>query len=104
MNKTELLTRLSDIPTAEHVTEHVTEHVSTQVEELLKILDGEMSRPELQVTLNLSHRENFRVNYLLPALKLNLIEMTIPDKPKSILQKYRLTVKGREMQKNIKSI
>lgn len=41
--------------------------------------------------LHLSHKPTFRHKYLLPALEQNLIEMTIPDKPKSRLQKYRKT-------------
>ena len=40
--------------------------------------------------LNLSHRPTFRKNYLNPALTAHLIERTIPDKPNSRLQKYRL--------------
>jgi hypothetical protein len=36
-----------------------------------------------------------RENYLAPALRESLIEYTIPDKPNSSLQKYRLTDKGR---------
>tara|TARA_B110000879_G_scaffold194061_1_gene261490 strand:- start:1115 stop:1249 length:135 start_codon:yes stop_codon:yes gene_type:complete len=40
--------------------------------------------------LNLSHRPTFRKNYLNPALTAQLIERTIPDKPNSRLQKYRL--------------
>jgi ATP-dependent DNA helicase RecG len=36
-------------------------------------------------------------SYLEPALQLDLIEMTIPDKPRSSKQKYRLTQKGRDI-------
>ena len=39
--------------------------------------------------------KSFSERYLKPALKAGLIEMTIPDKPKSRLQKYRLIQKGR---------
>jgi len=38
----------------------------------------------------LSDAKSFRQRYLLPALTEKLIEMTIPDKPNSRLQKYRL--------------
>jgi hypothetical protein len=38
----------------------------------------------------LSDRKSFRERYLLPALKAGLVEMTLPDKPKSRLQKYRI--------------
>ncbi|MEL6306140.1 MAG: Fic family protein, partial [Bacteroidota bacterium] len=37
----------------------------------------------------LRHRETFRDNYLLPSIQEGLVEMTIPDKPKSPNQKYR---------------
>ena len=40
-------------------------------------------------------RKSFRERYLKPALDEGLIEMTIPEKPNSRLQKYRLTDKGR---------
>lgn len=45
--------------------------------------------------LKLVHRPTFRANYLTPALNAKFIERTIPDKPNSRLQKYRLTDKGR---------
>ena len=41
------------------------------------------------VLLGLKHRPTFRDNYLLPALELGIIEMTVPDKPNSSNQKYR---------------
>ena len=43
----------------------------------------------------LRDRESFYKLYLLPALDLGLIEYTVPGKPNSRLQKYRLTAKGR---------
>jgi hypothetical protein len=44
--------------------------------------------------LQLRGRDNFEKLYLLPALQAGLIERTIPDKPNSRLQQYRLTSKG----------
>ena len=79
------------------VSEQVTEQVTEQVKELVKILDREMDRQEIQNKLGLSHRENFRSNYLKPALDLGFVEMTIPDKPNSSLQKYRLTILGKQL-------
>lgn len=73
----------------------VTPQVSPQVSELLAIVSGDMSREALQSALGLSDRKSFRKRYLRPALDDGLIEMTIPDKPNSRLQKYRLTDKGR---------
>ena len=46
--------------------------------------------------------EHFRLEYLQPALKNDLIEMTIPDKPTSNKQKYRLTKLGREVAEDLK--
>lgn len=60
---------------------------------MLQVMGGEMKRSEIQERLGLKHEEHFRKSYLLPALELNVIEMTIPDKPTSRLQKYRLTGK-----------
>jgi len=69
---------------------------SPQVSGLLAASRGEMGREALQSALGLSDRKSFRERYLKPALAEGLIEMTIPDKPNSRLQKYRLTDKGRQ--------
>ena len=74
----------------------VSPQVTPQVGELLAGIEGEMGREALQSALGLSDRKSFRERYLKPALADGLIEMTIPDKPNSRLQKYRLTDKGRQ--------
>lgn len=38
--------------------------------------------------LGLKSKEGFRRNYLRPAVDMNLIRMTIPDKPNSRNQRY----------------
>lgn len=84
-----------DYSTAQ-VTAQVKVEVTAQVIRLLRILgDREMNKAELMKVLGMSHVENFRLTYLQPALKAGLIEMTIPDKPNSRLQKYRRT--GKEL-------
>ncbi|MDY5993848.1 MAG: hypothetical protein SPJ14_01255 [Succinivibrio sp.] len=81
-------------------TDHVTDHVNTNnisefeklspVAKLIYVLGNDsLSLKELMERLHLSHKPTFRHNYLTPALEQHLIEMTIPDKPKSRLQKYR---------------
>jgi Fic family protein len=74
--------------------------VAPQVGQLLLILTGEMSREVLQALLHLQDRKSFRERYLKPALADGLIEMTIPDRPNSRLQRYRLTDKGRQWQQH----
>jgi Fic family protein len=76
-------------------TPEVTQEVTPEVR-LLSVLAGEMTRQQLKEALGLKDDEHFRKAYLLPALDAGLIEMTIPDKPRSSKQKYRLTDKGRQ--------
>ena len=57
-------------------------------------MDKAYSRADLMQKLNLTHREYFRAEYIQKALEQGIIELTIPDKPKSSKQKYRLTQKG----------
>jgi ATP-dependent DNA helicase RecG len=54
-------------------------------------------REELQKRIGLADRKHFRTDYLRPALYAGLIEMTIPDKPTSSKQKYRITEKGKAL-------
>ena len=75
-------------------THQATPQVTPQVNQLLSVLDGEMSRSELMNLLDLKDRVNFKQVYLDPALALRLIEMTQSDSPKSPTQKYRITSDG----------
>ena len=75
--------------------EKVAGEVAGEVMRLLPALKGEMKRKEIQDALGLRHEEHFRAAYLLPALAEGYVEMTVPDKPKSSQQKYRLTPKGK---------
>ena len=68
--------------------------VTGEVLRLLKTLKGEMLRTKHQQALHQKIQANFRERYLTPALSGGFIEMTIPDKPNSQVQKYRLTEKG----------
>lgn len=77
------------------VTPQVVPQVTPQVGALLAVIRGEMGRRALQAELGLSDRASFRARYLEPALRGGLIEMTVPDKPNSRLQRYRLTELGR---------
>jgi DNA-binding HxlR family transcriptional regulator len=55
---------------------------------------------EIQALTGIKHRETFQRNYLDRLIKEDWIERTIPDKPTSRLQKYRLTEKGRRLLEN----
>ena len=80
--------------TTPEVTPEVTPVVTPVVQRLLVVFKGDMDRQSLQKKMGLKAEKNFRLLYLRPAVKFGLIEMTIPDKPNSRLQKYRLTKKG----------
>ena len=82
--------------------EDFTPQVIPQVERLIFAILGEMKREEIQKVLMLSDKRNYMDNYQIPAMDLELIEMTIPEKPNSSLQKYRLTAKGNELKKLMK--
>jgi len=56
-----------------------------------------MTRKDLQQALGLSDEKHFRTAYMQAALRAGVIERTIPDKPHSRLQRYRLTEEGKEV-------
>ena len=68
--------------------------VTPEVKRMLIAINGEMTRQQIQEKLGLKDEKHFREHYQQPAVFHGLIEMTIPDKPNSRLQKYRLTPKG----------
>ena len=76
----------------------VTDPVTDPVRRLLGLLaHGPLAPSEIQQRLNLKHRPTFKTNYLRPALEQGWIEPTLPDKPNSRLQKYRLTEPGQQL-------
>ena len=91
------------ISVQDHASNHASDHASVQVEKLVSILIGEMGRSELQELLSIKNRDYFRTDYLNPAISNGYIELTIPDKPNSQNQKYRLTAKGMALQKILKN-
>ncbi len=86
---------------SDHASNHASNHASVQVEKLVSILTGEMGRSELQGLLSIKNRDYFRTDYLNPAISNGYIELTIPDKPNSQNQKYRLTAKGIALKNNL---
>ncbi len=75
----------------------VTPQVTPQVMQLLSAVKGAADRDTLQRAMGLKARKNFRLIYLVPALEAGLIEMTLPGKPTSSKQKYRLTDAGKRL-------
>ncbi|MBF0236023.1 MAG: AAA family ATPase, partial [Desulfamplus sp.] len=63
--------------------------------EILKKCEQESPIGDLMELIERKDRTKFRNNVLNPLLDAGLIEMTVPDKPRSSKQKYRLTEKGR---------
>lgn len=85
------------VPLAEDASGHpapeVTAQVTVQVAECCR--DQPQSAKAIMAALGLRHWKTFQSNYLVPLLDSGILERTLPDKPTSRLQKYRLTAKGR---------
>jgi len=75
-------------------TPQATPQVAAQVARALQAAVQEVSRESLQKAMEMKDREHFRKAYLEPLLAVGWLGRTIPDKPTSPNQKYRLTDKG----------
>ena len=64
--------------------------ISSYVKKLLDIMEFDVpyTTEEILKKLNLKSRETLRKNYLNPAIEMNLVQMTVPDKPTSRNQRY----------------
>lgn len=77
----------------------ITGQVTGQVDPwLVRVVEacsmGDLKSAEIQVLAGIRHRETFQRNYLDQLLAEGWLVRTIPDKPQSRLQKYRITEKG----------
>ena len=77
----------------DEITEQISvsaENISEYVKKLLDIMEYDMpyTLTTLMELLGLKSKETIRRHYIHPALELNLIQMTIPDKPQSRNQRY----------------
>ena len=84
-------------PEVEAQETQATPPVTLPVVKLLELIavQGELGNAEIRNLLGLSDRTHVREHYVPVAWAGGFIEPTIPDKPTSRLQKYRLTDKGR---------
>lgn len=66
------------------------EALSEPVKRLLEVMEYDIpyTSKALMEKLGLKSRESFRRNYLHPAIAMNLVALTIPDKPNSRNQRY----------------
>ncbi len=79
----------------DQITPEVGPQVTPEVRKLTEVMETispekVFSRNELQEALGLKDPKHFREQYLQPAIRAGLIEMTLPGKPNSRFQKYHL--------------
>ena len=64
------------------------------IDKLIVFCTEARSFGEMLAFMGLTDRTKFRRKYIHPLLEASILEQTIPNKPKSQNQKYRLTAKG----------
>lgn len=67
------------------------------VVKLLQECENPVAISFLMTSLSWKDRSKFRAKYISPLLELDIIQMTIPDKPNSSNQQYLLTLKGKKL-------
>ena len=68
--------------------------------QVLEVASEPKSMPELMAPFGLKNKTRFRDQVVAPLLDAGLLEMTIPDKPRSSRQQYRATAAGRAALEN----
>ncbi|MBI4208346.1 MAG: AAA family ATPase, partial [Deltaproteobacteria bacterium] len=89
------VTRLPAADSTAQVSEQVSEQVGEQVLRLLDYCGTPRTKHDILEFLGLAAVYLNYKRHIYPLLKKGLLELTIPDKPQSRLQKYRVTEKGR---------
>jgi predicted HTH transcriptional regulator len=84
-------------------TGQVTGQATGQAERVVLVVNGEMTRSQIQQLIGLAHRETFVDNYINPALRSGLIELKYPDSITHPNQRYMLTEKGLQLKKQLES-
>ena len=64
---------------------------------VLQLCLSERTLLEIMGEMQLTSRNKFRKNFIIPLLNNHFLERTVPDKPNSSNQKYRITSKGKEL-------
>ncbi|MEI7910000.1 MAG: Fic family protein [Verrucomicrobiota bacterium] len=91
-----LLTALREAATSRPIGEQVDEQLSEQVGLILKACaQGPRTKAQLLASAGLANAYLNYKRHIQPLLQAGLLEMTLPDKPTSRLQKYRLSPNGR---------
>ena len=86
-----ILQMILDAILSSNYTAQASVQVSDQVQRLISALgQDDYTLAELMQLVGLTQRATFQKNYLNPAIDAGLIERSIPDKPKSPKQRYRL--------------
>ena len=78
-----------------HQVKHQVDLTGTQIDVLKSLHDKTLSRKEIFATIGMNGDSRSFKRHIEPLIVADLIEMTVPDKPNSRLQKYRLTDSGK---------